>query len=937
MADLQAIEAEMNRRGLMPSQQPKKSGFTIDELRAQEDFNPDPFTQNYDSQDGTLSRMGHGAVNAMKQRALGLAQIAMEATGNENTDAYKTMQDLATQYAAQQQGLGGAGLVGSIAGDPLTAATLALPAGSLIKIASSGAVAGGAGGITQPTQKGESRGMNALAGTVTGGVAGGVLGAAGQKIGGFTGKVGDKAVDVASTAAKGIRDAAKMAFGASDDKLGVLAAEIRSGVTTPADALKAVEELGKEATDMVNQGVKSGLSPEMALLNTKAKSEGISLTADILTQNPKLQAMVDAARQGALGDDAYKIVRELDATNKANFAAWRDKLGNLIAAGDNAGMASIPLKELNETSVASQIGEAVRNRALELKIPAQEAYKAGLETKSKVMIDEFKRFVPEMSSSLRAEGFDVAAMPTLQKQFGTINKAMDVFGKRNAQIGYKELEVFKKRLYQAAQSASTPSEKLALDKLHGAYRAKLDNIIENDLLINPDEAAKTLRQAPALWREYQQTIFGKDGKNAIGAIVEKGLNDRAIANIFGSSPSGTATATKAIRELTNAIGKDAPELGNLRAQFFNRIIGGGLGESAADVTAQNYGAKVFSNVQKFKSANKELYDELFTPAMQEGIDDFANTLKVYVTKQKSTVNPSNTAIMQQHLQNGMNRMLSRFGMTGEVLGGIMQTIGGDIAKASDEKAVIQAITEPLKATGQGSTILNALGAQGGRVLGTTVGATAPQKMVQPLPDVPEFVVPEQNMPKSGMDLNAIEEEMRRRGINLDNAPQGNAGNDTLSTDMPEMLQQQEGLRHAAYNDTKGNRTIGYGFNMDSGIGRKVWQRAGIQTPFDDVYQGKAAISDADANRLGHASYNIAFEDAAAIFPEFGNMGASRQEALVNLSYHHGRPGLMRKTDFVAAVNKGDFNKAVIALNKSGYMAQFPDRGRAIAKMLLSKS
>jgi GH24 family phage-related lysozyme (muramidase) len=155
--------------------------------------------------------------------------------------------------------------------------------------------------------------------------------------------------------------------------------------------------------------------------------------------------------------------------------------------------------------------------------------------------------------------------------------------------------------------------------------------------------------------------------------------------------------------------------------------------------------------------------------------------------------------------------------------------------------------------------------------------------------------------------------------------------------VPQDIQRDEGLRYQAYNDTTGNKAIGYGFNLDSGIGRKVWQKAGIQTSFDDVYEGKAAITDEEARRLGIESYNIAVDDASAVFSNFGELPQTKQQALANLAYQHGRPALSKKKDFVAAVNEGNWNKAVIALNKSGYMAKYPSRGREIARQLLMKS
>lgn len=152
--------------------------------------------------------------------------------------------------------------------------------------------------------------------------------------------------------------------------------------------------------------------------------------------------------------------------------------------------------------------------------------------------------------------------------------------------------------------------------------------------------------------------------------------------------------------------------------------------------------------------------------------------------------------------------------------------------------------------------------------------------------------------------------------------------------LPDDIRQDEGLRHQSYDDTTGNRTVGYGFNMDSGIGRKVWKRAGIDVPFDDVYAGKAVISDAQAEALGRASFAIAVDDATDVFSNFLKLSDSRKEALLNLSYQLGKPRLSKMDGFIAAANKGDWTQSIRELGKTKYYAQNPNRARAVMRKLL---
>jgi len=152
--------------------------------------------------------------------------------------------------------------------------------------------------------------------------------------------------------------------------------------------------------------------------------------------------------------------------------------------------------------------------------------------------------------------------------------------------------------------------------------------------------------------------------------------------------------------------------------------------------------------------------------------------------------------------------------------------------------------------------------------------------------------------------------------------------------LPDSIKQNEGLRHVAYVDTIGNRTVGYGFNMDSGVARKVWKKAGLQRDFDAVYDGQEALSDLDAEALGTASFNIALDDATSLYDNFPNLSEPRQKALLDLSYQLGKTRLKEFDKFNAAVRAGKWNEAVRQLLKTKYATQVPKRSREVARQLL---
>lgn len=183
----------------------------------------------------------------------------------------------------------------------------------------------------------------------------------------------------------------------------------------------------------------------------------------------------------------------------------------------------------------------------------------------------------------------------------------------------------------------------------------------------------------------------------------------------------------------------------------------------------------------------------------------------------------------------------------------------------------------------------------------------------------------------GNDDNLLPEDygMRQPIYDLPTAPAESA--------MPQVapdIARHEGLRLSAYDDTVGKRTVGYGFNMESGIGKKVWERAGIQSDFDAVKRGEDTISEYEAARLAQESTKIAYEDAGQVYKNLDRMPEHKQAALVNLSYNLGLPNLKKFSSFNAAVNKGQWNEAARQLLKNKkYVNQVGRRAVEIAREL----
>jgi GH24 family phage-related lysozyme (muramidase) len=189
------------------------------------------------------------------------------------------------------------------------------------------------------------------------------------------------------------------------------------------------------------------------------------------------------------------------------------------------------------------------------------------------------------------------------------------------------------------------------------------------------------------------------------------------------------------------------------------------------------------------------------------------------------------------------------------------------------------------------------------------------------------------------------QELQRRGVMPQEAPvapdQTNIIQQPLSmqTQMPigGFTAQNEGLRLDTYTDTTKNPTIGYGFNFNSGIAKKVWDKAGVETPYDAASKGQAAITPEEAGRLYWVNMAIAAQDAERLIPSISSMPETKQKALVDLSYQLGAPRLSEMRTFLASINENDTLGAIKALRNSKYYQQTPERAKRVMKLLLGRN
>ncbi len=146
------------------------------------------------------------------------------------------------------------------------------------------------------------------------------------------------------------------------------------------------------------------------------------------------------------------------------------------------------------------------------------------------------------------------------------------------------------------------------------------------------------------------------------------------------------------------------------------------------------------------------------------------------------------------------------------------------------------------------------------------------------------------------------------------------GKDKLAI-IKERIRLHEGWRSKPYRDIKGILTIGYGFNVARPLDREEW---GIILPNGlTKEQGEEWLSTVLRRVL---------LDAMQI-PEFTQLDATRQVALIDMVYHMGYKGVMKFKKMRAAIAEGDFKEAARQIMDSQYGRGFARRASENARIV----
>lgn len=465
--------------------------------------------------------------------------------------------------------------------------------------------------------------------------------------------------------------------------------------STPREIQEALINSGDDVKALFKQNVQKGLSPEDAYVQALAQKENVRLSAGDATQDLFLQSREEDALKGLTGPGAQATAKQFRGEQANDIRKLITRKGSQLA-GRNA-------EAIPESDIAERITTTVRRLAQEAKDAAQSQYpKNG---RAFVPVNNVRQFVRATRNELLSDGADFQNMPILNSRMRELEKFVKPKGMKG--VNFPAIEVFRKRL-NGSRSAN-PSENRYLDAMKRSIDDMVDDAVETGVIWGNTSDITATQAGRKAWAEYRQKFFGKDGKAALGKIVEKDMTpEETMRLIIGSGNlAAKKDSSKVVAQLKNVLGETSPEFKELKQAGFYRIIGDDLqGILKGSLEKVPQGQGMAGRLNKFVKENRSLWNELYTPGEQKLISDTVRLISQATMKQEGVVNRSNSA-------NVAVRLLSKLPFVRDVSEGVAQV------RAEREVGSLLSGNVPVTTPESATNFA--------RVLGSKIGATAGAK------------------------------------------------------------------------------------------------------------------------------------------------------------------------------------------------------------------
>ena len=151
-------------------------------------------------------------------------------------------------------------------------------------------------------------------------------------------------------------------------------------------------------------------------------------------------------------------------------------------------------------------------------------------------------------------------------------------------------------------------------------------------------------------------------------------------------------------------------------------------------------------------------------------------------------------------------------------------------------------------------------------------------------------------------------------------------------DYLDMFKENEDYRTKVYEDTKGNRTIGIGFNLEDAGNKQFLKKIGID--LEEVLAGRE-LTNSEVIKLYNHSLTQAFSDAQKFDPQFAKRPEPVKMAIVDMAFNLGLTKLNKFVDMKAALMQNDYKTAADEMVDSNWYTQVKTRGPRTVSLMAS--
>lgn len=162
-----------------------------------------------------------------------------------------------------------------------------------------------------------------------------------------------------------------------------------------------------------------------------------------------------------------------------------------------------------------------------------------------------------------------------------------------------------------------------------------------------------------------------------------------------------------------------------------------------------------------------------------------------------------------------------------------------------------------------------------------------------------------------------------------------ASKTTMLHEASKMIERHEGYSDIVYTDTRGNSTIGIGFNLDKYNARERIEEVGAN--YHSILMGNSRLCDSQIRSLFQDDLQIALADAKRFLPNFDQQPKDIQMVIVDMSYNMGLGSLNTFVKFRKALMDRDYLKAANEMLDSRWYHQVGNRSDELVHIVAMQS